>query len=213
MAREMDITVDPIDRAKLERELAGISNGVPKAIAVAVQRSLDTFRSRLVKGVAGDVAVKQKQIYEKNNRRRPVRTRLVRGQNRHVEGGVIDVGGTSGSNDGVPASARIPLGRFNPKPTGRKLKPDGVKYKLRTGGGAARIQADATGPFIVHFKSGYVGVFRRDSVRQRLVQLHGPSVPEVALNTFRMTNADMAAILEKNLASQVDRLLQRSRNG
>ena len=190
----IEVKVEPESMRRVQRELAGIRNGVPRAISGAVKRTADTARSRIVKAVAGDVNIVQRHLYERNNKRRPIRQRFIR-DGSMIIGAEINVTG-----------ARIPLGRFAARQTRQ-----GVSYRIDKTGGRKKI----TDAFIPKLSSGYKGVFMRGAGR-KMIQLYGPSIPHVAENrpdVQAVLNFDASNIFQKNLDSQVDRLLRRSRNG
>lgn len=179
----------------LERELRGISRGFARVQHNAVRRSITTVRTRIVRAVGSDLNIKKSALYQKNNNRRPIRQSFERSGGL-ITGGRVNVTGR-----------RIPLGRF--KPT--QLK-SGVSYKVQKGGARKKI---TDGAFKATMQSGYEGVFMRaGESRLPLIQLYGPSVPQVAENrpeVQRLMQADTEKIFLDNLRKQADGLLKRGR--
>lgn len=172
--------------------LRDVQNGLPRAIKAASRRTLDTSRSRTVKAVGKDLNVRQRDIYRPGDPRSPVRVNL------RDAGGLMKVAGR-----------RIPLGRFAARWGGRDTP--GATYQISRSGGRKTFAHS----FIPQLKTNYRGIFvRRGRDRLPLKEAFGPSVPQVAENqpeVQSLLDHEAAEIFEKNLSSQVDRLLQRSR--
>jgi len=188
----MDVSIEPTSLRRARRELANIRNGLPRAISTAVRRTTDTARSRIVKAVAKDLNIKQRDLYKRGARKRPIRQKFERAGSL-ITGGVVEVTGR-----------RIPLGRF----AARQTKA-GVSYKIDRGGSRKTI----TSGFIPRLDSGYQGVFKRKGKnRLPIVERFGPSVPHVAAKqpaVAGLMRFDATNLLDQNLGSQVDRLLKR----
>lgn len=188
----MDVSIEPTSLRRARRELANVKNGIPRAISTAVRRTTDTARSRMVKAIAADLNIKQRDLFKRGASRRPVRQRFERAGSL-ITGGVVEVTGR-----------RIPLGRF----AARQTKA-GVSYKIDRGGSRKTISS----AFIPRLDSGYQGVFKRKGKdRLPIVERFGPSVPHVAAKQpaiAGLMRSDALNLLNKNLDSQVDRLLKR----
>lgn len=168
-------------------ELRDVKNGMDRAMKAAVRRTATTMRSRVGKAVAGYLNVKQKDV--KN-------TVTVRDR------------GDAGSEVKITGK-RIPLIKFGAKWNRRNA---GATYQIRRGGA----RTTAPGTFIrARRKSGKEAVFiRPGKARTPIWERFGPSVPHVAPDVpeiKRLMEGGASEILDKNLASQVDRLLKRSR--
>lgn len=191
MTLSMSAEFDRAQLRKLQRDLRGIKRGVPRAISSSIKRSTSSVRSRLVKGIASNINVRQRDLFGRG-KRRAVRQRTF--PSPMATTGHIEVTGR-----------RIPLSRFSARQTKR-----GTSYKIDRGGGRKMIE----GAFIARMRSGHVGVFSRVGGGRSITELHGPSVPHVAENepkVRRLMRVEAGEIMEHNLASQVDRLLKRSR--
>lgn len=201
------VSVSPDRIASLVDELAGIRNGVPKAVTAAVNRTLTTGRSIVVKRLAQELALKQKHIREAIALRKATFETLA---------GAI-----------VLSRKPIPLIEFAPKPAqpvtdyAARMKLRGVSVKVRRG----KPRETLKGTFVARMKSGHVGVFERSfkggSIggkrvgRLKLAKERTGPTPQGVFERAPGVAADvlgqLGPVLEKNLASQVDRLLQRKK--
>lgn len=192
MSVEFSVEVEKRSLRRTTAELLGVRDGMPRAISGTIKRSTNTVRSRTVRALARNLGVKNSDIYKRGASRRPVRQFTT--PQPLADTGHIQITGK-----------RLPLSRFKPRQTAQ-----GVSYKVDRRG-RRRVE----GSFLLRTSSGHLGVFRRRGPKSRkLVELFGPSVPHVAQNDDTVKNiVDVQApqILEKNLASQVDRLLSRRR--
>lgn len=177
-------------------------NGLPRANAWALRRTVSESRKRITRGLSQEIAVPQKKLYQRGSRRRPVHERLER------RGSVV-VGGRVTIDKG-----RLPLGRFSPKQHWKKGRKQGrvrsrVTYKILKAGGRKKV----TDAFLVEMKSGYEGIFRREGKgRYPLYELHGPSVPQVAEKNAavqRVLRTEAAEIYLKNVSTRTQYLLER----
>lgn len=187
------VEVDPRQRGALDRLLRGVSQGVPRVLSRAVQRTTETVRGRVVRAVASDVNVKQKDLYQRGSRTRPIRQMLTRA-GRLVTGGRVSVTGQ-----------RIPLAQF-----GAKQTTAGVSYKIARAGGRKRIRE----AFIATMRSGHLGALRRAGPgRLPLIELFGPSIPQVAESrpeVKALVRVDAGRILERETSRYADLMLRRA---
>jgi hypothetical protein len=189
------VSISEAQRAELADVLAGVKNGAAKASAAAINRTLTTGRSRIVRRVRAEVNIKAKDARE------AVRIRKAT---------------AAGTPEGfiVLSKRPIPLYDFGAKPGKR-----GVSVKVRKRAGREVLR----GTFVAAMRSGHKGVFERKLVggpggrrvgRLPIVERHGPSLLGVFTGAPGVAAEELAAIgdvLQKNLASQVDRLLGRKR--
>jgi len=219
MALAAEITVDQRKLRQVQRALAAVPGGVERAQGQAIKRTTDKARVVVVTAVHSDLAVKKSDLWQRNNRRRPIRTALSR-EGKTVTGGRVIVAGDAeaGGLSGSRAGGRIPLSKFKAKQHWRSGRGRGrvrtrVSYKIDRGGGRRKIEGEKQGPFLLELASGKVGVFvRKGRSRLPLVELHGPSVAHVASRqpkVRRLIDFEAAEELAKQMDSQVDRFLKR----
>lgn len=209
---EAHVGIDEAQVASAARALREVRRGVPRARHRAMRDTVRSSRVTMVRSVASDVAVPQKKLYQKGNRRRPITETLFRGEGGLATGGRVTVG-----------FGRIPLGRFKARQHWKKGKTQGrvrtrVSYKINKRGARQKIQ-DA---FLVEFKSGYTGVYRgwKGRGRKRIGkgqwdrwQLFGPSVPEVAEKrpaVRRLLHSEAGRLLEMRFDQQVAFLMRKA---
>ncbi len=204
-----NIQLNPRQVRELERILGRNSVGFARAKGTAIKRTLTTVRTRTVRAITSEIAIKQKAIYERNNRRKPIVEKL----ERHGVGGAV-----SGARIEI-TGRRIPLGRFSPKQHWRKGKTQGrvrsaVSYKIEKNGKRKRVKEDL---FLVEFASGFKGIMEREGRdRLPLKMKFGPSIPQVAEDSpamRKLINIDAGAALEKNMGSQIDRFMRKGNGG
>ncbi len=216
MPVEHHVQLDQRQLRRYEGALRTVRNGLPRANAWALRRTVSESRKRITRGLSQEIAVPQKKLYQRGSRRRPVHEGLER------RGSVV-VGGRVTIDKG-----RLPLGRFSPKQhwkskatglgrdasgkfqsTGRARVRTRVSYKILRSGSRKKI----TDAFLVEMKSGYEGIFRREGKgRYPLYELHGPSVPQVAEKNAavqRVLRTEAAEIYLKNVSTRTQYLLER----
>lgn len=196
MPVEVSVAVSPAQLADLRQTLAGVTNGVPRVLVGAINKTLLTGRSRIVKRIGQEIELKQKVIRESVGIRR-------------AKGGESPQGAITFSRK------PIPLAKFSPQPSqpGKGRGRVGVTVKVRKGK-----RETLRGTFVARMKSGHLGVFERKgrgaarAKRGPIIERYGPTVigvfqgaPGVAAEEI----AALAPVLQKNIASQVDRLLAR----
>lgn len=168
-----------LDTAGLTEDLRSLGGSAPLVMARALNRAGTSGRAAMVKAIKKDTGIASKNIRReillfKASRVRPVVRISIRGR-------------------------RIPLIAFQARgPEPSRGRGRGVSYKLPTGRG--RI-ANA---FIATMPSGHRGVYkRRATKRLPIMELFGPSLPNVFekhLPTFRKAASDS---FSKNLANEI----------
>ena len=226
------IDIDPHDLAMLESDLDGVKNGAKRAIATAVRKTAASIKSRLLKRLTKVLAIKRKEIDGNKITDRQARERgsvsviqlnegaalvKVTGQRLRLYQFVTPSNADPVDTKGVKYGPKNKRRRDKRKrrPAGRK-----VRYRIKKTGGK-KVFAEA---FIAEMKSGHRGVFFRSAEKRMeskphkaaLVEAMGPSLRKVA-EADDQVNAiiekEAPAELAKQLASQVDRLLGRSKGG
>jgi len=163
----ISVEVDPRQLAALERMLGGVRGGLPRVAARAVNKVARGARTRVVRAVAGRVAVKQGELRRRN-------VTLKTANYKHLSAHLRISG------------ARIPVIRFGARQTRR-----GVSYRIEKRGSRRKVRR----AFIATMRSGHRGVFTRDPLWEHryprgrssgrkhglpITELRGPSVPEDA---------------------------------
>lgn len=145
------IRIDQKDAENLDRTLRGIKNGVPKVATRALNKTARWGRTRLVRQVVREIAVKQKDIRDRN-------FTLSKANYRKLSARI----GITG--------ARIPLAYFKPK----ELK-KGVSWRISKQEGRKKDKS----AFMARV-GGHMGVFKRTGAdRLPIQELRGPSIPQV----------------------------------
>lgn len=211
MPRLITLSPDAATFAAVQTELASIANGANKAFATAINRTLTTVRSRVAKRLAKTINLPA------GNASTP---------DEGTVSGFIDVqkassGGTGGAAnlEGAVSITGKPISLMLFKPTPSQPGPTRVAgVSVLTRRGKARELLKHT--FVARMKSGHTGVFERmgrgnKRVRRlRIQERFGPTpygVFENAPGIAEEILADAGDVLEKNILSQVDRLLDRSK--
>jgi len=203
MALDVSLQINKRQQRQVQRLLASVPVGMPKVMQRALRRTGDMVRVRIVRAVAGNINIAQNKLFQRGNKQRPI-TQPVRAT-------------VSNPSERIEVSGgRLPLGRFGAKQHWRKGRSGGrlrkfVSYRIDKTGGRQRVE----GAFIPDLGSGFRGVFKRKGrARHPLVQLFGPSVPQVAQTrpqVMALIRTDAADLLEKNVAQQVQRVLDKGR--
>lgn len=209
---QVSVRTDTRQIGRLLRDLDGIRGAAPRAMSAAIKRTTDQARTRIVRGITDDVNVAARKLYTRGRTRgRPIQQAFRPPAGRIEEGHVAVVGSTEGAAVSVKDRiGRLPLGpdRFAARRTST-----GISYQIDKGSGRKRIP----GAFLLAARSGFTGAFIRvGRGRGAIAKLYGPSIPQVAENSpgvRRVLNVEAGALFVKNLASQVDRILQRRKGG
>lgn len=186
MPFEISVRLDRAELNQLKRELAGVKNGVPRAMSAAVNRSLTTGRTLISKSVRDVATIKAGDVKDAMKIKR------------------ASVANPKGSIriDHKPIS----LSKF----TISQKKP-GVSARVWKGSGRTLYKH----AFIATMRSGHKGVFRRVG-RNRLPikEIYGPTPEGLLRKRPALLESIKAAIgdaFRKNLESQVNRLLKRKK--
>jgi len=185
----VQVRYDPRQLRQIERMLGGSPKQIKRVMVSSINKVARWANTRVLRGVAGEVAVKQAELKRRN-------IKLVKANyTRHHA--TIRIRG-----------ARIPLIRFGAK----QLKRAGVSYRIRKNGKRKK----AKGAFIATMPSGHEGVFkRRSGDRLPIDELYGPSVPAVFQNVADFAENQLDRAIANRLAletgRQIDRVLKRRR--
>jgi len=162
----------------IERELAAAPGAMPKVMSRAVNKVATAARTEIVRGVAQETALTQKDARKSVGLTRATYRRWA---------ATIRVGGR-----------RIPLIRFKARQT-RK----GVTYQVPGGGGG---RSAAAGAFIATMPGGRRGVFRRQGApRLPIYELFGPSLQGVVEGVDRLAWRTLRRTLDRRLGQEIDR--------
>ena len=203
----VSIQLDRQSAIDLQATLGGIKNGARKAITVGINKTLTTGRSIVVKRLAAEIELKQRQIRE---------TIAIKKANFSTLEGRL-----------VVTKAKLSLMDFKPIPKvpgrnkGKGAKGGGVSVKTRKGKPREMLK----GTFIARMKSGHVGVYERRRMggkgvgkrhaRLPIQERFGPTPAGVlakAPGVIQSVMNEVAPVLQKNILSQVDRLLKRPKS-
>lgn len=168
-----------IDVRRFSQELEDLGRRAPAIMARAVNRGGTAGKTAVVRAVAGDTGIQQKNI-ERELRVDKANSAFPRFS--------IEILGR-----------RIPLIAFQARgPEPSRGKGRGVSYRLPTGRG--RI-ADA---FIATMPAGHRGVFRRVAKRRLpIIELFGPSIPHVFEKFIPLFGQVAMDSFAKNLAHEI----------
>lgn len=169
-----NIRFDPRQMDEVKQLLRAMPKAGPRLVARALKRTLRAARTKVVDAIWSELMLKKSDLFQRNNRRRPIQEKLNR-RGGQVAGAEINITGR-----------RIPVSKFR----ARQLK-RGVSYRISRAGSRAKIP-DA---FVTKFRSGHEAVAARRGPAQRtqrvaagerrsaeppMIELYGPSIPHVA---------------------------------
>lgn len=195
------ITVD-YNQAAVQKVFAGLkiaSSEMRKAEVSATNKTAVSTRSYVVKAIAKDYRVKQKDIRKELNLSRAT-----------YKNPVADIWG--GGSPGIalydfaptpkrtPSTKRTKRGKYTPK--------TGIKVMVRRGN-----RKVVKGAFIAKMRSGHIGVFRRsDKKGLPIDELFGPSPIRLADADYLKPKIDIfvGATMDKNIAREADYYLKRA---
>jgi hypothetical protein len=207
-AMVLNFRVNDRPLAEVQRMLGDLKGAVPRALSAAANRTAQQIKTRVLRIVTSQINVKRSDIDLNKQDQRAGRSGGVRATlgNPQRPGARVMVSGL-----------RMPLIRFaTSAPTPgwkrqRQRRPtlDQATYRLRKDGGGRVVP----GSFRARMKTGHWGFWKR-SGRKRLpiVELFGPSIPQVLLDDVSMhllMQQEAPALYQKNMSSQIDRFLQR----
>lgn len=161
-------------------DLRDYPSKVTKALVRALNRSINSGRTVMVREMAGDTGLKSKDIRDALTMREASASRPE-----------ASLGATI---------KRIPLMKFNAKgPVPSRGRGRGVTYRLR--GGRGRVE----NAFIATMQSGHTGVFRRvGKARLGIIELLGPSLGQV-FKKFRPAGLARAyEVFQKNFDHELN---------
>jgi len=184
----LDVAVNQRQWKEIRRLLADVPKAVPRVLTRSINKVGVAARTKIVRRVAAEVNVKQKDLRRRN-------ISLVKANFRTLLERIRIIG------------RRIPVIRFGARQTKR-----GVSYRIKRGGGRKKI----AGAFKATMDSGHEGVFvRRGAKRLPIVQQYGPSVPAVVEGidelAAAMLDREIHERLDREITTQVGLVLERRR--
>jgi len=195
----MQVSVQPnmTQLNRLKRELASAPKKLRRIEATAVRRTMKSTRAYVSKEIRNDLNIKKSALDRRN-------LQIVRFPSLQSPAAKIEIRG-----------GRIPLIRFAAKQGPRSeraqyAKPGrrGTTWKVHKAGGREHERRS----FIQTMpSSGHVGVFQREMTgRNKIYEMFGPSVPEVANNIPGLKPAVLAPFVEGKLEKEIDRAATRA---
>lgn len=189
-----------VDTKKWERTLEALGNkNAARAGFRAVNRTMTSARSTVVKLVSSDMGLQQKRVRDKYI------TVVLQKDKGQAPGGAL-----------YATTARVPLIDFKAKgPTPSRGRGRGVTARLPTGAGRYPTA------FIATMKSGHTGVFQRVGTSARrsagarannlpIAQLHGPSTYQAFQKHAPEAERRALEVLDKNWQHEVDYLISQA---
>ncbi len=192
MSRILSIGVNESQLRDLTETLAHVTNGVPRAISGAINKVLPKARTRFVKAVGDRITVPARAIRE--------RVAIRKATPANLEGFV------------TVTRRPIPLIEFK----ARQTKRGGVTVQVRKGTAREKFPDS----FIATMTSGHTGVFRRRFKgkgrvpRLPIDERYGPTVLGIVTGAPGLLQHELVVAtedLQRQIGSQVDRLLQRKK--
>lgn len=200
---------DPKDHAELRKLLDVAPQEIPKVAARAVNRAADTAKSISLRTITGILNLKRSDISQASSPGwKAHRFGTVNVHPRASEARPIAQMNITGR--------RIPVYRF-----GGRQQPIGASWQIGKGGGRKFV----AGTFVATMRSGHTGIFIRHEKkgggnasgalrvgRLPIYELLGPSLPKAAEDfppLLRAFDIDVSEVLERRLAHEVGRVLER----
>ena len=181
------VTVTEKQLEQAERLLSHVKGGASKAVARALNRSINTARSELVRGIREEYTVRAAPVRNSINIRSSTPQRL--------EAEIKTLG------------EPLPLNYFKVKPsTPNPRRTSKIRVSVRKG------SAKPIGSAFVARLGGTNKVFERvGKARLPIRRLFGPSVPQMAENDKTIENvADSARVsMDKRLSHEIGRLIEK----
>ncbi|MBU2701683.1 hypothetical protein Ga0466249_002802 [Sporomusaceae bacterium BoRhaA] len=181
-ANVIEFNASQIERA--EQLLGGIKDALPKAQASAINRSLTTARTEIVRSVRKEYVIKAEDV--RNT------IKVTNASAASPIGSIKSMGGP------------IPLVKFDTS------KENPVRVRVKKSGAKKPIKH----AFLQAMGNGYRGIFiRSGKARYPLKQLYGPSVPQMVGNETVMKSVEEKAIqtLDKRMDHEINRILEAGR--
>jgi len=177
----ISVGADAQQFADVIETLAGVRNGAPRAINAAINRTLTTGRSNLVKRVRQEIKISASDFRDAISLKKSSFSNL---------SGSIRL-----------SRKRMPLSRFSPV-----QEPAGASVLVRMGAGRQVLKHT----FLATMKSGHLGVFERIGAKRLPIrERYGPTIVGVVGNMpglLAEETAKLDVVFAKNLSSQIDRL-------
>lgn len=226
LARRIEIQVDPVQRAELEALFRDTPKKVDRVLVGAINKTARWANTRVLRAITKHLSIKRKELTSHSPRYGQVFLRKATYQRQKA---TISV--TGGRIPLIWFGARQLRGRVvrmthlaTRHTYKRRMAGGGVSYRIGRRGPRSHIRAAFIGraragqaASAAEHASGHVGVWRRATPQVKrlpIIQLMGPSIPHVALKMRglrQMLDVDTHERLKKEIASQVDRFLKRSR--
>lgn len=222
MPVKLGIELSTTTRLRVQHELRDIRNGFPRALSTSVNRTAKTATSKISQAVRGEITVnkasadKRLKIRGRATPNNPTSVvRIERGSYSGRPSPLIT--SFRGTKDTRVYSSGKRAGEIRRRKSGSAIRGSGITARPRVGGGTQQIKhgfiARGTGgvmvPYVRQYESG-----KKRFGRKPLFALTGPSVLGVYANKPGLKEGvekELSGVLEKNLLSQADRLLKRSR--
>ncbi len=172
---------------KAERLLGGIQDALPQAQVNAINRSLEAGRAEAVRSITKEYIIRTGDVRKAINIKKAILNKPT--------GAISSVG------------SPIALSKFNVS-AGKPGKKAVLTAQVKRSGSRKPIKK----AFIATANSGHVGVYiRAGKARLPLVQLHGPSIPQMmgAENVIKKIEARAAEILDSRMEHEISRVLDR----
>jgi hypothetical protein len=174
----IEVTADPGQLRRLERMLAGVKNGVPRALVRGINKVAKSVRAELVRMVARQTGLKQKEVRERN-----VKARLANFRSMQAR---LDI-----------FAREVPLSRLDPRQTQA-----GVSYRAPGGGRkVARGAFILPGTRAVVRRAGRGGADER--IASRYPEWEGRRVSRLPVQRV-VVRSPMSAIVQRLGAVEID---------
>jgi hypothetical protein len=211
-AMVLNFKVNDRPLAEVQRLLGDVKGAVPRALSGAANRTAQQIKTRLMRILTSQLNVKRADIDLDRNLQRLGRSggvRLRKGSPQRP-GASVMVSGLRLALIRFATSAPMPGWR---KQRRRQPMLDQATYRIRRDGGPKVVP----GSFRARMQTGHWGLWKRQGPKRLpLRELFGPSIPQVLLDdvsVHRLMQEEAPALYQKNVSSQIDRFLQRSKAG
>ena len=182
------VTINPGQLKRVERTLKDVQHGLPKVVSRSINKIAVSTRKLLVDEIAADLMIKKNEVKRRNI--------MISRASYRKWSSTISISGS-----------RIPLQHFKVSILKR-----GVSYRISRREGRKKI----IGAFRTTTKSGHTGIYKRKGTEATpIMELRGPSIPEVVKNASGLAasklNKSLAARLTKEIDTQTKVLLAQSK--